>query len=155
MDINNFNDYLIYKDGRVYSKKRNIFKKPIITRGYYRIGLYNDKKESKFLIHRLVADHYIPNPNQYPFVDHIDRNPLNNNMENLRWCNHKENCNNRGLRSIGISNSSGHLNITLINNNWKFMKSYKHKIYQKYCKSLTDALCYKYIFLLKIKSNII
>jgi len=153
MDINNFNDYLIYQDGRVYSKKTNIFMKSWIdTKGYLVINLsqYNIKK--KFLIHRLIAEHYLNNPDKYPFVDHIDRNPLNNNIENLRWCNRE--LNNQNTR-IQKNNKLGHKNICIQKKYIKFSKSYNHKNYRKLFKSLTDALCYKYIFLLKIKSNII
>jgi len=148
MDINNFNDYLIYKDGRVYSKKRNIFLKGWIDRkGYHLVDLNGNAVR----VHRLVADNYIPNPNQYPCVDHIDRNKLNNNLENLRWVNNKINNDNKGFYK---NNKLGHKNICIQKKYIRFKKTYNKKEYVKIFKSLTDALCYKYIFLLKIKSNI-
>ncbi len=153
MDINNFNDYLIYKDGRVYSKKNNIFMKNRKNdKGYLVISLYNKSIRKHFSIHRLIAENYINNPDKYLFVDHIDRNPLNNNIENLRWCNRELNNQNR---RINKNNKLGHKSISLNKNSFKFSKSYNHKNYSKSFISLTDALCYKYIFLLKIKSNII
>lgn len=43
-------------------------------------------KKRQFLIHRLVAMAFIPNPNGYPRINHIDENPKNNRVENLEWC---------------------------------------------------------------------
>lgn len=59
--------------------------------GYKRVRLYNDKKSKKYQIHRIVAETFIPNPNNNPFVNHIDCNPSNNCVENLEWVTHKEN----------------------------------------------------------------
>ena len=58
-----------------------------INHGYRKIG-YNHKN---YLVHRLVAETFIPNPENKPFIDHIDRNPLNNDVSNLRWATVKEN----------------------------------------------------------------
>lgn len=62
--------------------------KPHITRGYAFIALYTNKvKRSKnFLLHRLVAQAFIPNPNNYPEINHKDENKLNNAVDNLEWC---------------------------------------------------------------------
>lgn len=64
-------------------------------RTYYRVKLYDfEHKETQYSIHRLVAQAFIPNPDNKPEVDHIDTNYLNNRADNLRWVNKKENANN-------------------------------------------------------------
>ena len=58
--------------------------------GYYKIHL----RHKMYNVHRLVAETFIPNPDNKPLIDHIDRNPSNNNISNLRWVTHQENMNN-------------------------------------------------------------
>lgn len=93
--------YAISNKGRVKALKRDIetsnriihkseqILTPILTQsGYYNIQLSDKNKGRKrknFAIHRLVASAFIENPNNYPYVDHIDTNPTNNCVENLRW----------------------------------------------------------------------
>lgn len=58
--------------------------------GYLYIGF----KNKGYRVHRLVAETFIPNPENKPVVDHIDRNITNNNVSNLRWATQAENMNN-------------------------------------------------------------
>ena len=60
---------------------------------YFVIGLHKDGKRKYKAIHRLVAETFIPNPNNYPVVNHKDENKLNNRIDNLEWCTHKYNSN--------------------------------------------------------------
>ena len=60
--------------------------------GYMRVCLNG----RSYQLHRILARHFIPNPDDLPQVDHIDRNPLNNALENLRWVSSSENMRNRG-----------------------------------------------------------
>lgn len=57
-------------------------------KGYLWVLLRNNGKEGHYLIHRLVAEAFIENPNNYPCVNHKDENPQNNNVSNLEWCTH-------------------------------------------------------------------
>ena len=71
--------------------------KPCLCRGYWRVNLPSKNKNKKLthkLIHRIVAETFIPNPNNKPEVDHIDTNRLNNRICNLRWVTKSENQNN-------------------------------------------------------------
>lgn len=58
---------------------------------YYFINLAKNNKYQTFRIHRLLAIHFIPNPNKYPIVNHKDGNKLNNSLSNLEWCNNSHN----------------------------------------------------------------
>lgn len=55
------------------------------------VQLFKDGSSTNMLIHRLVAMAFIPNPNNYPQINHIDENPRNNRVDNLEWCTCQEN----------------------------------------------------------------
>ncbi len=59
--------------------------------GYLQINLVRREKKSTFKLHRLVAQAFIPNPENKPEVNHIDGNKSNNHISNLEWCTHSEN----------------------------------------------------------------
>lgn len=81
-------DYIINKDGTVFSIKRNCVLKPHKRRdGYYTVRI--NRKDIP--IHRLVAKKYIPNPNNYPVVNHKNKIKTYNRVENLEWCTSKQN----------------------------------------------------------------
>ena len=61
-------------------------------RGYRQVNLCNGKGNMRY-VHRLVAEAFIPNPNNLPCINHKDENPRNNCVENLEWCDQKYNCN--------------------------------------------------------------
>lgn len=90
----NYPNYTVNEKGKIYSIKSNKFIKPSITKkGYMSVELFNENGSKRMLVHRIVAMAYIPNPNHYPQVNHIDENPSNNNVENLEWCTAKYNMN--------------------------------------------------------------
>ena len=88
MEIQGSNSkYLIYPEGKVWSKYKHKFLTPNLTKlGYLQLRIVVDGKQSARLLHRLLAIHYIPNPHDYPCVNHKDCNRANNNLENLEWC---------------------------------------------------------------------
>lgn len=106
--IKGFEDcYEISSEGRISSKeryvrvcgngqrlvKRKIIKPTICKNGYLEAHLCKNGKRKVFLLHRLVAMHFIDNPMNYPEVNHKDENITNNNIDNLEWCTSKYNAN--------------------------------------------------------------
>lgn len=71
------------KGCRAYDRERCQRRRPD---GYYDVGLQQDGKWKKHLVHRLVAQAFIPNPLGLPCVNHIDRDRSNNSVPNLEWC---------------------------------------------------------------------
>lgn len=109
-DIPGFENYMVSNFGRVKSKARNVrgvnYKsrkevlKPIpetmlslnsLSKGYPLVRIINAKECKTIMIHRLVANVFIPNPENLSQVNHIDGNKQNNNISNLAWCNAQEN----------------------------------------------------------------
>ena len=90
--IDGYPHLLISTKGRVVSviHDREI-KSHISNRGYLRVALCLNKKLKNYHVHRLVAEAFIPNPNGYDTVDHIDGNKLNNCVDNLQWISRADN----------------------------------------------------------------
>lgn len=85
-------NYIVYDDGRIYSKLRKRYlTNKIMKDGYCRLQLYNNNGCKMFNVHRIIAEVFIQNPSNKPFVNHIDGNKQNNRVENLEWCTQKEN----------------------------------------------------------------
>lgn len=82
------NNYEVSSYGKIKSKKTNrILKTTINNKGYERFIIYINKKPKCLYIHRVVANNFINNKNNYKEVNHKDENKLNNNVNNLEWCN--------------------------------------------------------------------
>lgn len=88
--------YQVSNKGRVksfHSGEGKIMKPGTHPLGYKSVTLFKDKKGKVAKVHRLVAQAFIPNPENLPVINHKDENPSNNNVENLEWCTQKYNLN--------------------------------------------------------------
>lgn len=100
--------YKISNLGNISSTKRGklkLMKHSISNLGYHRITLYKDGVNKHYAIHRLVAQAFIPNEHNYPFINHKDENPGNNSVDNLEWCTPSYNIN-YGKRNQKVSEAS-------------------------------------------------
>lgn len=105
--INGYEEYEISNLGRVKSFKRDRkgkIMKPKFSGEYLAVTLCADGQQERKTIHRLVAEHFIPNPKNKPQVNHIDGNKLNNKACNLEWVDNSENL--KHAHDIGIKKPS-------------------------------------------------
>lgn len=119
--VKNFEDsYEINNYGKVrgFSSSKGIWgieiKPQVVSNGYLRISLRRNKIAVFKTIHKLVAETFIPNPDNKPQVNHIDGDKANNRVENLEWCTYRENINHailHNLSSCGERNGMAKLNI--------------------------------------------
>lgn len=91
--IKNFSIYKISKDGKLLNTKSGKYLKgSISSQGYKQFSLKNDEGVVKcVLLHRVLAQHFLENPDNHPVVNHKDGNKLNNSLDNLEWVSYKEN----------------------------------------------------------------
>ena len=101
-------NYLVFADGKVYSlKSQKFLRENEYKSGYTRVWFWENGKCIEKKIHRLVAEAFIPNPENKPEVNHINGNKADNRVENLEWCTHHENmihAFNNGLAKIPNNN---------------------------------------------------
>ena len=89
--ISGFPNYSVSNTGVIINTKKNKTITIYTRKGYCLVKLSSNNKAVEKKVHRLVAEAFIPNPNNYDCINHKDENPLNNNVENLEWCNHSYN----------------------------------------------------------------
>jgi hypothetical protein len=92
--IPEFDNYYVSEDGRIWSDykgKKKLLKQSKSKKGYMRVNLYLNKKNYNRRVHRLVAQVFIPNPENKPEVNHKNGNTVDNHSRNLEWVTTLEN----------------------------------------------------------------
>ena len=156
-EIIGYENYIIFKTGKIYSKRSKRFLKPSLdTHGYYelKLGRGNRKK-----LHRLLALHFIDNPENKPVVDHIDRCRTNNNLDNLRWATNSENNINTGVKKNNKLKEKNICETTMAGNNYysiEIMRNNKRyrKLFNKNKCCLEEVVAYRDAMIKDINNNL-
>lgn len=97
--------YLVSDDGQVWSLYRHRALKPTVDKyGYEKVGLFDGRKACPKTVHRLVAQAFIPNPNNLPSVNHINEDKTDNRASNLEWVSVADN-DNHGTRNARMADT--------------------------------------------------
>jgi HNH endonuclease len=120
-ELDDFPGYFVSDTGALMNSRGKVLKLRADKDGYLRTNLYKEvngvKQVKTVFLHRLVAQTFIPNSENYPVVDHIDRDTTNNHVSNLRWATISENTLNSGMSN---RNTSGFKCISFIKSRNKF-----------------------------------
>ena len=90
--IKNYNNYSVNENGEVRNDISGKIKSAYFCKGngYYYVDLWENNKIKKIPLHRIIAEAFIPNPENKPTIDHADGNRQNNRIDNLRWATYSE-----------------------------------------------------------------
>lgn len=111
------------KKTRVNNGSDYVTLKQQIKKGYAIVNLYNkDKKMKSLSVHRLIAKAFLPNPNNYPEVNHINGIKLDNRVENLEWCSKQQNTKHAFDNNLGGFKDRALNNLKKINNKYHYSK---------------------------------
>lgn len=117
--------------------------------GYLRVCLSKNGEHKNYFIHRLVAQAFVPNLNNYPQINHIDENKQNNSVDNLEWCDCQYNIDYSKSKQVGQYDLKGNLIRT-----WKSTKEIERQtgFYQGYISECCNGkyktaynYCWKYV----------
>jgi len=138
MEIEGFENYLIFENGDIVNVNTGLkLKTSKDKKGYSRIRLSKNGKKSNKSVHRLLAQAFIPNPDNKPQVDHINRITDDNRLKNLRWVTHSQNQINR---KIMCNSKSKIKNIRFHYGSFEINIKRNGERYQKRKKTLEEAI---------------
>jgi len=132
--------YFITEDGKVFRNGKELTG-GITPKGYKKTIMSIDGKQYTVSTHKLVAECYIPNPNNLPQINHIDGNKLNNKVDNLEWVTNQQNSNHRDniLNKKNIGENCGMSKLTEKDVIW-IRKNHQPRHYQFGTKPMSKTL---------------
>ena len=138
-DVDGFEGHYQVSDyGRVRSIKKKILvlKDDYQHNGYKRVYLWKDGRKHNKLVHRLVAISFLPNPNNYSDVNHIDEDKTNNHVANLQWCTHLYNMNFGSVREKYRVGTGGKWHLQKQGKNFRTLVEVVNGLTMEYTKNL-------------------
>jgi hypothetical protein len=152
-NIKSLDRIITLKNGFTRKEPGKNMKIGLSHKNYYFVMLSKNSKNTYYEIHRLLAIHFLENINNYNIVNHIDGNSLNNNLNNLEWCNLRENTTHGNLNKNLSSNFPC---VYKPKNSKKFLAEIKHNKKKVYLGSFNNEIdAYKKVLEYKNNNNII
>lgn len=145
MEIPNFPGFYISEEGEVMNPEGLILAQHQDKEKYWRVTLRNKTNR----IHRLLALVYLPNPDNLPIVDHINRNRQDNRLQNLRWVGYSDSAENKDVSKKSTTRQQNIYYMKNSNGNYKYVyqkrKSIdgKSKVISRWFNTLEDAIVFR------------
>ena len=138
--------------------RETLLKCQISKSGYLSVTLYKNRNYIHYRVHRLVALVFITNPENKPFINHIDFDRKNNRVENLEWCTSRENNAHsiENMRKASLKSkkpTTGEHYIYPFKNKFRIEIKHKNKRFTKVCETLKDAVVVRDLYLKEVTSN--